>query len=125
MTDFINTNTQSCFFCNNNTDSEHKDLLNIYTKNYEPCDNCKNKMAQGITLIVVQTQPVYINQVPIEHLVNTDINLYPTGDYIVITENTITKMVIPGALKDRIIKNKKAFIKKEMLTQILSYTVED
>ena len=44
---------------------------------YEPCDECKKKFAEGVLLIEVTTSPEYIGM-PIAE------NAYPTGRYVVV-----------------------------------------
>lgn len=44
---------------------------------YNPCDECAQKWAQGVTVIEVNTFPVQDNQMPIQD------GLYPTGRHVV------------------------------------------
>jgi len=89
-----------CFFC-----GEPKEVLldrrlrntlprqSVY--NLEPCDECKPKLAQGITFIEATVE----NGKPT-----------PTGKFAVITEDAFERIVNDGTLKDAIRAKRVAFI---------------
>lgn len=84
----VNPTIPICFFC-----SKEKNEIVLLGKlpddakapmytfvNYEPCDNCKKLMEQGVTLIEVVDKPLVKNQAPIQE------NHYPTGRWCIIQE---------------------------------------
>lgn len=61
---------------------------------YEPCDNCKAKMAQGITCIEVTEKPTATNMAIAP-------NLYPTGSWAVVKPSALDAMINdPGLIED-------------------------
>lgn len=79
--------------------------------NYEPCDACKQTMESGITLISVTSHPA-------DHRPPIQQNLYPTGEWSVITkeaaqqifpeavgkDNTVQKILLEDAAYQQLIK---------------------
>ena len=88
---------------------------------YEPCDECKKKMASGITLIGVTEDPLSEKMPPITKQGDTE--LYPTGRFATVKEEAYER-VFRGAIKDdalyeSILKSRKAYIDDKMLRDLL------
>lgn len=75
-----------CFFCGNDRNEivlfgkigrEDKEAPMKAVVDYEPCDECKKKFAEGVLLIEVTDSPQYIGM-PIAP------DAYPTGRYVVV-----------------------------------------
>ena len=87
----VNPSTDCCFFC-----GEPKDIIlfgrlkndaqapSRVITNYEPCDKCKEKMAQGVTLIEASETPLYDNQPALS--VKDEKIIYPTNKFVVLAE---------------------------------------
>lgn len=117
----VNPTIPICFFCREEK-SEIALLGKIGGRNkdieapqhmildYEPCDECKKKMATGITLIEVTTTPNTENQPEIAQ------NAYPTGNWWVVKENYIRNNFQPPELVEQVMAYRKAFIEKGTLT---------
>lgn len=82
----LNATIPVCFFCGKEKneiallgkiDREDSEAPMKTVLNFEPCDECKEKFAQGVLLIEVTKTPTYIGM-PIAE------NAYPTGRYVVV-----------------------------------------
>lgn len=62
---------------------------------YEPCDKCKKAFSQGILIIGVKNTPVIKGQIPIQN----EPALYPTGSYVLATEDFINRSFEPEMAK--------------------------
>lgn len=51
---------------------------------YEPCDECKEKWAQGVAIIEVSRTPMCDGQPPIQE------GAYPTGRFVVVNEKALS-----------------------------------
>lgn len=116
----VNPTIPICFFCREekneiallgkiggrgkDLEAPHKMILD-----YEPCEECKKKMATGITLIEVTTTPNTDNQPEIAQ------NAYPTGNWLVVKEDYIRNNFQPPELVEQIMAYRKAFIEKGTL----------
>ena len=63
--------------------------------NKEPCDKCKENMSRGVALIKVKTP---------------EDNPQPTGQYVVVTEDWVNRMISPPELRDQILEKRMAYI---------------
>lgn len=81
---------------------------------YEPCDECKAGMARGVTLVEVAKTPNFENQTSmVKEKYSGDPNVaYPTGTWVVVTEDWVKRTINPPELRDAILKQRKAFILK-------------
>lgn len=68
---------------------------------YEPCDKCKENMDKGITLIGVVTEPIEDGRPPITKSGDTD--LYPTGSWVVVSEDFIRRSINSEELAEAVI----------------------
>lgn len=116
----VNPTIPICFFCREekneiallgkiggrgkDLEAPHKMILD-----YEPCEECKKKMATGITLIEVTTTPNTDNQPEIAQ------NAYPTGNWLVVKEDYIRNNFQPPELVEQIMAYRKALIEKGTL----------
>ena len=85
----VNPSMEICFFCNeakgivlfgklkNDIEAPREVLIN-----YEPCDKCKEKFKEGVTVVEVTTEQQHKNQPSIT--THNDEELYPTGAYVVV-----------------------------------------
>ena len=121
----VNPTIPVCFFC-----GEAKNEIALMGKvggkgediempmhcvlDYEPCDKCKEEMAQGITLIGVAEQPTSENQTPID----ANRRLYPTGKWCVITEEC-TKRIFDESSSKSLLDSRKGFIAQEVMDMIM------
>ena len=87
---------------------------------YEPCDKCKENMAKGITMIGVVATEMEDKRPPIVH--SGDTPLYPTGAWVVVTEDFIRRTLDSEELAENIIKARKTVaddaIVRELCRQI-------
>lgn len=80
---------------------------------YEPCDECKKKFSQGVLLVgVSKTAPD--NRPPISEADGEKV--YPTGSYVVATEDFITRMMEPDIAAEAI-KAGKCAIYNDILSE--------
>lgn len=82
----LNPTIPVCFFCGNEKneiallgkiDREDSEAPRKLIMDFEPCDECKKKFAEGVLIIEVTQTPEYIGM-PIAE------NAYPTGRYVVV-----------------------------------------
>ena len=83
----VNPTIPVCFFCGEDKNEiallgriggkEDLEAPRKVVLDFEPCDKCKEKFAQGVLLIEVTQTPTYIGM-PIAE------NAYPTGRYVVV-----------------------------------------
>lgn len=112
----INPTIPICFFC-----GKEKNEVVLLGKlpddaeapmhtllNYEPCDDCKKLMEQGVTIIEVIDKPLVKNQAPIQE------NHYPTGRWCLVKEKAAKeifntdekKILVDPTIMDSILSNK-------------------
>lgn len=77
--------------------------------NYEPCDKCREAMESGFTIMVATSQPNSVGQPPIQG------NLYPTGQFAVVTQEAAERIFPPEYTKKG-----KLFVDPEVFQQIMS-----
>lgn len=100
----VNPSIELCFFCN-----EAKGIV-LFGKlkgdvkaprevliNYEPCNKCKEKFKEGVTVIEVTTEQQFKNQPPISHTPNNE-ELYPTGAYAVVKPTAFNNKYKAGSI---------------------------
>lgn len=109
----VNPTVVQCFFCGE--DKNELALLGAGYKgqaprhmclNYEPCDECKKKMDMGIALIECAQRPPD-NRPAIQE------GLYPTGNWMVITEDAARRLFNHDTSKHR-----KAFVEVGILKRL-------
>ena len=88
---------------------------------YEPCENCKEKMSYGVTLIGVVDKQPEDNRPPVK-AANLENDLYPTGSWCVITVDAFCRIFevedkesIPNAI----------YIDQELLNKFLEETEQE
>lgn len=89
---------------------------------YEPCDICMEKMTLGITIMEAADHPAINENQP--SMVE---NAYPTGRWMVVTEDGIKKL-LSGKLLDHVLKARKTFTDQEtydQLIKIYNYSEEE
>ena len=123
----LNPTIPICFFC-----GEEKPEVAILGKlkndeeaprnaviNYEPCDNCKALMEQGITLIEATEQPIEKGIPPISNnaVVNgvSKVSVYPTGRWVVLKEEAFKQIFLVDIPKDEF-----CFVDSEMMDALLN-----
>ena len=123
----VNPTIPICFFC-----GEEKPEIALLGKlkndeeaprnaviNYEPCDNCKALMEQGITLIEATEQPIEKGMPPISNnaVVNgvNKVSVYPTGRWVVLKEEAFKKIFDVDMSKDEF-----CFVDSEMMDMLLN-----
>lgn len=94
----VNPTIPICFFCGKEKNEivllgklPHDEKAPMHMcLDYEPCDDCKAKMAQGVTLIVVtETQPADHRKAM---MTDKKQKVYPTGTWCVITAEAFIRM---------------------------------
>ena len=83
---------------------------------YEPCDNCKEKMKLGVALIGVTQTPNNPGQPSITH---EDPSLYPTGSMVVMKPDAIRRMIPDTAMAEGIIKHGVSFVDEIIIRNII------
>lgn len=128
----VNPSMQVCFFCSKSkgvallgklkgdAEAPHKVLTD-----YEPCDDCKKKFGQGILLVGVADNapdgrpPITeaTQEVPVPGSSMTTkkrVHLYPTGRYVLATEDFLREFLDEGML-DGVLRTRKAVIDDNVL----------
>lgn len=82
---------------------------------YEPCDDCKAKMALGITLIGVTETP-YDNREPIQKCTDGTC-LYPTGHWLVVSENFV-KRTFNADVQEKVLKERTCLTPQALIDKI-------
>ena len=89
----LNPSLVVCFFCGadkeialygrlpKDQEAPHRVLID-----YEPCEECKKKFAEGVLLIECSETPIADGQRPIQD------GAYPTGNYAVITADAFARI---------------------------------
>lgn len=78
---------------------------------YEPCDECKENMALGVTLMEAKTTPYFPNQPEIQE------GIYPTARFVVITEEAARRIFN--------LDRKRAFLDSELFSHLLEQMEDD
>jgi hypothetical protein len=78
---------------------------------YEPCEECKTGMSQGITIIEVVE---FNNDNP-----EIQKGLYPTGKMVVVKEEAVLRIFTPEATES-MLKHRKSFMDAETFTQLFT-----
>lgn len=73
---------------------------------YEPCDECKASMAQGITFMEASPTPPVPNTPPMG-------NAYPTGRFFILTEEAVQRIFEDGPQKTAMLEKRKCFLDTE------------
>lgn len=76
---------------------------------YEPCDECRQNMTQGFTLIEATSKPNAASNVEIQR------GVYPTGRYAVLRREAAERIFVNLDGKD------KGFVTPEIFEQMISY----
>ena len=105
-----------CFFCGQDRNEivlfgkigrEDKEAPMRAVVDFEPCDECKKKFAEGVLLIEVTESPQYIGM-PIAP------NAYPTGRYVVVKPEALNGDFKAGS---KALVHKKDFVAMFGMTQ--------
>ncbi len=108
-----------CFWCGNEKEeiligkkaiSEEK----IQTKaigNYDPCEQCKSGMSNGITLIEATENPIAVGQKKLQHG-------FPTGRWAVLPEETIRSLIQDEQMLKKILKSRKTLTHPEVFAML-------
>lgn len=95
----VNPCIPTCFFCGKDRNEivlfgkigrEDKEAPMKAIVDYEPCEECQKKFAEGVLLIEVTQSPEYIGM-PIAE------NAYPTGRYVVVKPEALNGDFKPGS----------------------------
>lgn len=78
---------------------------------YDPCPECEEKMASGITVLAITDRPNTPNQFPIQKN-----GPYPTGDWVVINPEAL-KPILSEDMYDQVIKIKKLCVDQTIFDQ--------
>lgn len=84
---------------------------------YEPCDNCKRVMEQGVAFIGVTTEPNNPGQPPIQQCDN--VTLYPTGSMVVLRPEAVRRFITDADTAENIIKCGKTFADEQVVRGIM------
>lgn len=71
---------------------------------YEPCDKCKDHFGKGILIIEASTVPLIDKQPPY-----LQEDAYPTGNYVVLSEEG-TRKIFTENVAEKLIEKKKGFM---------------
>lgn len=112
----LNPTISQCYWCGSDKNeilllgaSYKGEAPRYMVANYEPCDVCKNGMAQGVTLMEAVKKPTFKNQQEMQE------GVYPTGRWCVITTEAFARIFnVPPTTK--------AFLDVEMFTKLTEGT---
>ena len=85
---------------------------------YEPCDECKENMSKGVTLMACSTHPFVEGMPPVQTDPATGAQVYPHPYYAVVRPEMVKRVFVPEAAEN-IIKAGKAFINKDDLMKLV------
>lgn len=85
---------------------------------YQPCEKCRAHMAKGITLVEAQREPLMEDQRP---MVVQGQKAYPTGNWVVVHEESVRRNFQPADLAEAVIKCRKALIDKAVFDEIIAH----
>lgn len=111
----LNPTIPICFWCGE--DRNEVALLGAAYKgaapmqmvlDYEPCDQCAEKMALGITFMEASDAPLQNGQ----QSINPDSVAYPTGRFVVASED-FTRRLLPPAVLENVLQHRRALVDKE------------
>jgi hypothetical protein len=90
-----------CFWCKRIADSSKRDENPVY-KDYQFCELCAENSGKGITIVQVVSEPNG----------NPEIRegLYPTGKWVVVTEENIIKVLTDLPILDTVLRLRQMFI---------------
>lgn len=87
---------------------------------YQPCDDCKEKMKNGIALIGVNPKPLQNGQPPIQK------DLYPTGTWCVLKEEAVERIFqIPENEMENVRKAGKMLMDNNILMNLIQQNEEN
>lgn len=122
----LNPSITTCFFCGKDTGVALLGRMKNDTEaprhiivNYEPCDDCKAIMAQGITLLEATDTPPAPDMPPVQE------NTWLTGRYMVIREPAFRNIINDTELAENIIKAGKAFIDPQTFKALMTHSGQD
>ena len=129
----VNPTIPVCFFC-----GEPKNEIALMGKmggrgedieapknmilDYEPCDCCKEKMSMGITMIGVTTNAPD-GRPPLTE--NGGTKLYPTGRWVVVSEDFIRRSLNDAGLAEAIIKARRTVADDEVIANLQEQLVQE
>lgn len=118
----INPTIPRCFFCGKEKpmiallgqiDRADSQAPRSCVIDYEPCEECKEKMNQGITLIEVSETPLPDERPEILQ------DFYPTGRWCVVSEEFLCKHLKENVPLHDIIEKKVAFVEEPTIQLLL------
>lgn len=84
---------------------------------YDFCDNCVERIGEGIALLEVSTEPVTEGQPAISK--HGPAQLYPTGSWVAVTEEAIRRMFTEEQA-DNIIQHRRALVEVGFVDKLMS-----
>lgn len=122
----LNPSITTCFFCGKDTGvallgrmKDDAEAPHHIIVDYEPCDDCKAIMAQGITLLEATNTPPAPDMPPVQK------NTWLTGRYMVIREPAFRNIINDPELAENIIKAGKAFIDPQTFEALMTHGGQD
>lgn len=116
-----------CFFCQKEKNEllllghignkrKHEDIQapSHMVFDYEPCENCKTIMSQGITMIAVSKKALVENQPEIQK------GLYPTGSWCLVSDEFIIRNITDETMCKNILEKRKLFAEHDMVESIIN-----
>lgn len=113
----VNPAIPVCFYC-----GEEKNEILLLGNNYkeeaprravwnqEPCDQCRDYMKQGIILLGVdETKSKNMN------------NPYRTGQFVVVSDNWVRRVISPPELVKDILKRRMAYVPEQLAQQLIDF----
>lgn len=112
----VNPTIMKCFWCGESKNQialmgmlpDDAEAPKNLVADFEPCDKCKEEMAKGITLMAVDTTPLFKNQPPAGQDENGN-NFYLQPHYMVATEGFIRRNW-PKEMADHVTAVRKCFM---------------
>lgn len=81
---------------------------------YEPCDECKNKMSLGVALLGVTKEPINKTLPPIQEDEENGM-LYPTGSWLVITKEAAKRYFGEVATEEEIEESDRILVEQDFI----------
>lgn len=117
----LDLGTELCYFCNQPKAVSLRGRLSSEPSptratvvNMIPCDRCKKLMERGVILISVKDHEMDKMAAEMKAAIETQTpyipNPYRSGGWVVVSDESIRRMVADDALRDRILKKRWTFV---------------
>lgn len=121
----VNPTIPICFWCGKEKNEvallgklpgDEEAPMNIII-DYEPCDECREKMKQGITFIEASSSPKIEKQQSIVE------GIYPSSHFVVLKEEICKDMIKDEEMLKQILEKRIAFVDEDVWNQLFEHLI--